>query len=137
MVTRLNTMHKTDGVIANAPGPLNLTFRCLLEENGQIDQGRECNLLYIEYGSASAKPASYDKRSLLNYTDGYTSDILFVQGLQDGPIQMHSWPVFKQKVQACSDCQHIQFLDLPGFGHAALFHSQEAKNVFNNFIGNK
>ncbi|MBP7377972.1 MAG: alpha/beta hydrolase fold domain-containing protein, partial [Pyrinomonadaceae bacterium] len=28
IVTRLNTMHATDGVIANAPGPLNLVYRC-------------------------------------------------------------------------------------------------------------
>jgi poly(3-hydroxybutyrate) depolymerase len=31
LVTRLNTMHQTNGVIANAPGPLNLVFRCQLE----------------------------------------------------------------------------------------------------------
>ena len=36
MVTRLNTMHQTDGVIANAPGPLNLVYRCQLEEDAQI-----------------------------------------------------------------------------------------------------
>ena len=36
MVTRLNTMHQTNGVIANSPGPLNLIYRCQLEENGQI-----------------------------------------------------------------------------------------------------
>jgi acetyl esterase/lipase len=36
MVTRLNTMHQTNGVIANAPGPLNLVYRCELEEKGQI-----------------------------------------------------------------------------------------------------
>ena len=35
LVTRLNTMHQTNGVIANAPGPLNLVYRCQLEENGQ------------------------------------------------------------------------------------------------------
>lgn len=31
MVTRLNTMHQTNGVIANAPGPLNLVYRCQLD----------------------------------------------------------------------------------------------------------
>ena len=35
LVTRLNTMHQTDGVIANAPGPLNLVYRCQLEEDAQ------------------------------------------------------------------------------------------------------
>lgn len=36
IVTRLNTLHQTNGVIANAPGPLNLVYRCQLEENGQV-----------------------------------------------------------------------------------------------------
>ncbi|MEY2988426.1 MAG: hypothetical protein RJB13_1947, partial [Pseudomonadota bacterium] len=36
IVTRLNTMHPTDGVIANAPGPLDFKLRCELEESGKI-----------------------------------------------------------------------------------------------------
>lgn len=35
LVTRLNTMHETHGVVANAPGPLNLIYRCQLEEEGR------------------------------------------------------------------------------------------------------
>jgi len=134
LVTRLNTMHQTDGVIANAPGPLNLVFRCQLEENGQIPNEMECTLLYNEYGSTASNPDAYYERSLLNYTEGHKSDILFIQGLQDGPIQMYSWPQFKQKVEDCTNCQSIQFLELPGFGHTALFQSQEARIEFNNFI---
>lgn len=34
VVTRLNTLQPTDGVIANAPGPLDFEYRCLLEERG-------------------------------------------------------------------------------------------------------
>lgn len=45
LVTRLNTMHKTNGVIANAPGPLNLVYRCQLEENGEIPNGAVCTKL--------------------------------------------------------------------------------------------
>jgi len=134
LVTRLNTMHQTAGVIANAPGPLNLVFRCQLEENGQIPNEMECSVLYDEYGSVTTNPDAYFERSLLNFTAGYQSDILFVQGLQDGPIHMHSWPHFKEQVESCTDCQSIHFLELPGFGHAALFYSEEAIIEFNSFI---
>lgn len=47
MVTRLNTMHQTNGVIANAPGPINLVYRCQLEENGQIQSSAVCTKLKI------------------------------------------------------------------------------------------
>lgn len=134
LVTRLNTMHQTDGVIANAPGPLDLLFRCQLEENGHIPREMECTLLFNEYGATSANPNAYLARSLLNFTDGFMSDILFVQGLNDGPIHMHSWPKFKQQVEDCTDCEHVTILELPGFGHAALFQSAEAKSAFNHFI---
>ena len=134
LVTRLNTMHQTDGVIANAPGPLNLVFRCQLEENGQIPNEMECSLLFEEYGSVTTNPGAYYERSLLNFTSGYQSDILFVQGLQDGPIHMHSWPQFKEDVESCTDCLSIHFLELPGFGHAALFHNDEAIQEFNDFL---
>ena len=134
IVTRLNTMHPTDGVIANAPGPLNLVFRCQLEENGQIPKEMECNVLRNEYGPTSENPQAYFERSLLSFTDGFKSDILFVQGLNDGPIHMHSWPAFKQKVQSCTNCQKVELLELPGIGHAALFQSPQAKTGFNNFL---
>lgn len=134
VVTRLNTMHKTDGVIANAPGPLNLVFRCQLEENGKIPNGLVCTLLFKEYGSTSTNPDAYYQRSLLNFTNGFKSDILFIQGLNDAPIQMHSWHLFKQQIEDCPDCQNIQFLELAGFGHNALFRNSEAKKAFNNFI---
>jgi len=134
LVTRLNTLHQTDGVIANAPGPLNLVFRCQLEENGKIPNEMECSLLFNEYGSTSTNQDAYFQRSLLNFTNGFKSDILFIQGLNDGPIHMHSWPTFKQQVENCADCQNIQFLELPWFGHTALFESVDAKIEFNKFI---
>ena len=134
LVTRLNTMHETHGVIANAPGPLNLVYRCQLEENGQIPNGFVCTLLHNTYGSTTTDPEAYFERSLLNFTSGYKSDILFVQGLGDSPIQMHSWSVFKQQVTDCTNCQETYFLELPEYGHQALFQSSKARQVFNDFI---
>lgn len=137
MVTRLNTMHATDGVIANAPGPLNLIFRCELEENDQIPSGLVCILLDSEYGSPSVNPAPYYERSLLNYTSGHKSDIFFIQGLNDSPIQMHSWPLFKEYLLNCTNCQIVQFSELEGFSHNALFNNAQAKTEFNNFINSR
>lgn len=134
LVTRLNTLHPTDGVIANGPGPLNLIYRCQLEEHGQIQNSIACTLLKNTYGTITANPDAYFQRSLLNFTNGFKSDILFVQGLNDSPIQMYSWPVFKQDVSACANCQDVQFLELPGVGHAALFESAQAAVAFNDFI---
>lgn len=134
MVTRLNTMHATDGVVANAPGPINLEFRCGLEENGQIPSGLVCTLLENEYGPPSVNPTPYFERSLLNFSSGYKSDILFVQGLEDAPVQMYTWPTFKDSLLNCNNCKNIEFLELQGQGHGALFNSSHAKAAFNDFI---
>ena len=135
MVTRLNTMHQTNGVIANAPGPLNLVYRCQLEENGQIQPSAVCTKLKNVYGTTS-NPNPYFQRSLLNFTNGFKSDILFVQGLSDSPIQLYSWPTFKQDVLSCSNCQNSQFIEITGGGHGSLFESPIGKSEFNNFINN-
>lgn len=134
IVTRLNTMHAVDAVIANAPGPLNLVYRCELEESGQLPPGQVCGLLYQAYGSTQADPDAYMERSLLNFTGAHLSDILFVQGLSDSPIQMYSWPTFRSQLEACADCQERSFLELPGLGHQALFNSPIAIQAFNDFI---
>jgi len=134
IVTRLNTMHQTNGVIANGPGPLNLVYRCQLEETGKIPNGITCTLLKNTYGTTTNNPNAYFERSLLNFTNGFKSDILFVQGLEDTPIQMYSWPTFKTDINKCTSCKNVQFLELANFGHTALFESLEAKEVFNKFI---
>jgi len=136
LVTRLNTMHKTNGVIANAPGPLNLVYRCQLEENGQAPASYPCYNLRNVYGTTVANSNAYYQRSLLNFTNGFKSDILFVQGLDDMAIQLYSWPTFKQDVNNCSNCQTRQFVEIPG-GHTAIFQSQTAKAEFNNFINSR
>ena len=136
MVTRLNTMHQTNGVIANAPGPLNLVYRCQLEENGQIQPSAVCTKLKNVYGTTSSNPNPYFQRSLLNFTNGFKSDILFIQGLSDSPIQLYTWPSFKQDVLSCSNCQNSQFIEITGGGHGSLFESPIGKTEFNNFINN-
>lgn len=135
LVTRLNTLHTTRGVIANAPGPIDLAHRCRLEEDGTIAQGEHCSRLRQAYGSTTANPAAYKARSLSSFTTGYKSDILFVQGLEDSRlIQMAVWPGFRQQVQACTNCSGVQFLELPGLGHPAMFNSAQARETFRTFV---
>jgi hypothetical protein len=134
LVTRLNTKHQTAGVVANGPGPLNLVFRCQLEENGALPSGYVCTLLNNTFGTTSQNPDAYMARSLLDFTDGQLSDILFVQGMNDSPIQMHSWPVFKTRLESCSDCAAVDFLEIPNAGHSALYQTQIGKQAFNSFI---
>ncbi|HMQ04632.1 MAG TPA: alpha/beta hydrolase fold domain-containing protein [Pyrinomonadaceae bacterium] len=134
MVTRLNTMHRTDGVIANGPGPLNLVYRCGLEETGQAAQSAVCNLLRQTYGTTAANPDAYMSRSLLNFTNGHRSDILFVQGLADSPIQLFSWPTFKQQMTDCTTCQNRQFTEIAGAGHTAMFDHPAGIAAYNAFI---
>jgi len=137
LVTRLNTMHETNGVIANAPGPLNLVYRCQLEESGQIASGASCTKLRNVYGTTSSNPEAYMQRSLLNFTNGFKSDILFVQGLSDSPIQLYSWPGFKQDVLNCTNCKARLFTEIPGGEHASLFESPLGKIAFNDFINSR
>ena len=134
MVTRLNTMHQTNGVIANAPGPLNLVYRCQLEENGQIQSSAACTKLKYVYGTTKSNPNAYFQKSLLNFTKGFKSDILFVQGLNDAPIQLYSWPTFKMDVSSCTSCHNSQFVEIVGGKHVSLFESPTAKTEFNKFI---
>ena len=127
-------MHITDGVVANAPGPIDLAYRCGLEETGQVPGSITCNLMKNNYGTTTANPGSYLQRSLISFTGNYKSDILFVQGLDDSPIQMFNWPNFKQQVNNCTTCKGRQFVEVANFGHGSLFESAVAKQAFNNFI---
>jgi hypothetical protein len=60
--------------------------------------------------------------------------LLTLQGMADSPIQLRSWPMFREQLEACTDCQPRAFLELPGLGHPALFQSAEAREAFNAFL---
>jgi hypothetical protein len=127
-------MHETNGVVANAPGPLDLILRCQLEESDRTPASVTCDLLRSTYGSTSSNSNAYRERSLLYFADSFKSDILFVQGLLDAQIQLTSWPTFKQKVTQCTNCKDRQFFDVANYEHTALFDSPEAKIKYNSFL---
>lgn len=134
IVTRLNTLYAVDGVVASAPGPLDLVYRCGLEEDAVLAASEVCTLLRQTYGTTRQNPQAYQARSLLEFTAGQRSPLLAVQGLADSPIQMANWPLFRQRLQACSTCAAVTVVELPGLGHPALFTSAQAKRAFNEFL---
>lgn len=134
LVTRLNTMHTTDGVIANCPGPLDMRYRCQLEEEGNMQQSNQCQQLLDTYGSTTDNPDPYDAISLLSFTSGYKAPYFLVQGMDDAAIQLHSWPTFKDAVNDCTDCPSIQIVEAPGVGHPGLFENEMAAEEFRAFI---
>ena len=136
VVTRLNTLQATNGVIANAPGPLNLLYRCGLEESGQIPSGITCGLMANTYGSTLINPNAYIERSLLHFTQGHKADILLVQGLNDTPIQLYSWPTFKQQMVQNNPLVNVSITEIPGGAHPSLFGTPEGKTALNNFLKN-
>ena len=134
LVTHLNTMHTTDGVIANCPGPLDMRYRCQLDEDGTMQTSNQCQALLEEYGTTAQNPAPYDAISLLNYTSGYKAPHLVIQGMDDTDIQLHSWPTFRKAFDNCTNCSSIQTMEAPNVGHPGLFDSTMAAEAFNNFV---
>ena len=134
VVTRLNTMHETEGVISNAPGPINLSFRCSLEEKNLDELKEVCSIFKEEYGNAFQNPTKYIERSLINFTTGYKSEILFIQGKDDKPIQLNLWEDFKKKLTECKNCKEIKILEIENSGHRAIFVDKDAKKEVNNFL---
>lgn len=134
LVTRLNTMHRVDGVIASAPGPLDLVYRCSLEESGHIPPSPGCGNLAAAFGSTIDEPDAYWERSLLSFVTNHRSEILFIQGLSDSPIQMRSWGTFRQLMERCFTLQGRAFVEVEGFGHDALVRSALARAAINDFL---
>lgn len=134
LVTRLNTLHAVDGVVANAPGPLDLVYRCGLEERGEEAATAVCGRLRAAFGPTTENAEAYASRSLLRFTEGHRSKLLVIQGLADSPIQLRSWPLFRAALEACVDCRTRTFLELPGLEHPALFRSTEARAAFVAFL---
>lgn len=135
LAVRLNHLYETDGVVANAPGPLNLLYRCDLEERGVLPSGMACTIIRNTFGPTTTHPWAYHSRSLLAFTAIQKSPLLLVQGMNDSPIQMQNWPTLKQQLAACTACDSVQVLELLQAGHGALFERAEARPVYNGFLG--
>ena len=111
-----------------------MLYRCQLEENNEIEISNQCQQLNQTFGTTSENPDAYSERSLINFTTGHTSPLLVIQGMQDAEVQLANWPLFKQRLNECTDCAEIQTFESPQAGHPALFVSPPAMEVFNQFV---
>jgi hypothetical protein len=134
LVIRLNTLHAVDGVIASAPGPLDLGYRCGLEERGEMDRSVPCTMLAARFGPTTVAPEPYAERSLLHIVREQRSDLIVLQGLEDAAVQLRSWPRFREQLEACGACRDVTFLEVAGLGHGAMFQSAEARAAVNAFL---
>jgi phage-related protein len=123
---RLNTMHAVDGVICNAPGPIDLLTRCQNSEaNG--DNNPTCSKLKTGYGSTSATPTTYSSRSLQAFLSGTLSPAFFIQALDDPTGKSAGVPqvagmtgIIQPGLNACITCGSFIFGYYQTGGHPAF-----------------
>jgi alpha/beta superfamily hydrolase len=135
IVTRLNTVYKTDGVIANAPGPIDLAFTCKVLENVNFGEKVDfCSSMKERYGSASSNPSEYTNQSLISFVAGQKSKILFIQGLNDNKKQVDLMKTFEEKMNQCKNCADSNFIFISGADHGAIIESEKGINAVNDFL---
>jgi hypothetical protein len=144
LVTRLNTLHATDGVIANGPGPIDLAYRCKQEYSPKVrvseeddDTNKVCRALDTVYGNSKDNPVPYTQRSMITFADGLLSPELFIQGLEDKKIQMHLWSIFSEKIAQCADCAPYKIINIENAGHRAVYESKIGRDAVNEFFDEK
>jgi hypothetical protein len=140
LVQKLNTMHEVDGVIANAPGPIDLTTRCVFSEE-TVDGNVTCAKLRSRYGSAITNPERYDQVSLTSYLSGMLSPILFTQSLDDTTGNSSNVPqaenlqnIVEAALDSCSDCKKVTFKYYQSGGHAAFTTNLFLQRDIRDFI---
>jgi hypothetical protein len=141
LVHRLNTMHQVDGVIANAPGPIDLLARCQFSEaNG--DESPSCLKLKTAYGSTTASPSTYNNVSLKNFLSGTLSPALFTQALDDTtgnsagvPQVQNMQTVVQPGLEACTTCATVTFNYYFNGGHAAFSSNAALQADIRQFVG--
>ena len=98
---RLNAVVDTDGVIANAPGPIDLLDRCRQDELGPNDN-LTCNKLEQAAGPTTTHADEYAKRSLIQFLEGNRSNALFLQAVDDSPYQVDLMHEFEAAFRAAN-----------------------------------
>ena len=115
LVQKLNTMHRVDAVISNAPGPIDLLDRCSGDQN---TLNYTCNKIRIGIGSTLQAPEAYNSVSNKSYLTGSLSPILFTQALDDSAYQVNLMQnVLQPGLGDCSKYGNIQFKYYPLGGH--------------------
>lgn len=98
---RLNARVSVDGVICNAPGPIDLLDRCRLDEQGP-NGNITCNKIEAALGPTSTHPEAYTKRSLLDELTGIRARTLFLQAMDDDEYQVQLMQKFEAAFRAAN-----------------------------------
>jgi hypothetical protein len=137
---RLNTMHAVDGVISNAPGPIDLLTVCTFLESNN-DNNFTCAKIKTGIGSVTTNPSAYDNISLKNFLSGTLSPTLFTQALDDttgnsfgAPQVANMQNIVQAELNTCTDCENITFNYYQTGGHAAFVSNTILQNDIRTFV---
>ena len=134
LVHKLNTMHQVDGVISNAPGPIDLLDRCTFSESGE-EIAYTCNKIRVGLGSTSVNPDAYTSISLVNYLTGHLSPVLYTQALDDAAYQVNLMQtVLQPGMSTCTEYGPIEFNYYNSGGHAAFASNADVQNDIRNYV---
>lgn len=133
LVNQLNTLHQVDGVISNAPGPIDLLDRCSLP--GEQTANLTCNKINNSLGSTTTNPTAYNTRSVKNYVTGTLSPILYTQALDDESYQVSKMQnILQPLMNACANCSGIEFKYYATGGHDSFVTNTTQQQDIRNFL---
>jgi hypothetical protein len=146
LVHRLNTLHAVDGVISNAPGPIDLLSRC---SGSQNTVNISCNKINVGFGTTGANPSAYNSRSLKNFLSGTLSPTLFTQALDDDTGDAYGSPqvanmknIVQVGLSTCTNCAEHTFnyygsggTNNTGGGHDAFANNPFVQKDIRKFVG--
>jgi hypothetical protein len=137
---RLNTMHAVDGVISNAPGPIDLLTVCTFSESDS-DSIFSCSKIKTGIGSTTTNPSAYDDISLKNFLSGTLSPALFTQALDDttgdafGSPQVENMQnIVQAGLNTCTENGPIEFIYYDTGGHASFVTNTNQQKDIRNFV---
>ena len=146
LVHRLNTLHAVDGVISNAPGPIDLLSRC---SGSQNTINISCNKINVGLGTTGGNPSAYNSRSLKNFLSGTLSPTLFTQALDDTTGDANGSPqvanmknIVQVGLSTCTNCAEHTFnyygsggTNNTGGGHDAFANNPYVQKDIRKFVG--
>ena len=135
LVHQLNTLYPVDGVISNAPGPIDLLNRC---SGAQQTINATCKKIGIGLGTTLTNPDAYNSVSLISYLSGTLSPTLFTQALDDDEYQVSQMKnVFEPGLNTCTNCNSIEFNYYTFGGHDAFVYNQYLQQDIRTFVGSQ
>lgn len=141
LVHKLNTLHTIDGVILNAPGPIDLLTTCAFSEDTN-DSIFSCRKLKSGFFSTDIEPDKYNSISLTNYLTGLKSPSLYIQALDDttgnnngAPQVFNMQNILEPGLNDCMDCAPYTFNYYDTGGHEAFVTNSQVQQDIRAFVG--